>query len=83
MAELRTQAGAVAVFKKVLGFFAMFESLGQGSPHFSELMLVSIVLPFSGDRQRGSGFDADFEVLAGRDDGRESRVRLCRPAGSA
>lgn len=83
VAELGTQAGAVAVFEKILGFFTMLEGSGRGSPHFSELMLVSIAIPCSGDGESGGGFDADFEVLAGRDDGRESRVGLRRPAGSA
>lgn len=69
VAQLRTQAGAIAVFKKILGFFTVFESLGQGLPHFSELMFVSVAIPFSRDGESCSGFDADFEVLAGGDDG--------------
>lgn len=69
MAELGTQAGAVAVFKKILGFFTVLECLGQGSPHLAELTHVSIAIPAGRDRQSSGGFDADFEVLAGADDG--------------
>lgn len=82
VAELRTQAGAVAVLEEILGLFAVFESLRQSLPDLGELVLVSVAIAVSGDGQSSGGFNADFEVLAGRDDGRESGVRLGRPAGS-
>lgn len=79
VAELRLKAGAVLEFQEVFRILALVQGHDQRVPDLRELLGTAIMFPRSWDGEGCSGFDADFEILAGLDHRGKSIVGLGCP----